>query len=72
MLFIVYFVYPLQSLKNEFMGETFHTAEWKTDFDPTGKKIAIIGTGASAVQAIPSLAKQDIKELLVFQRTPCW
>ena len=59
-------------LKNDFMGETFHTAEWKTDFDPIGKKIAIIGTGASAVQAIPSLAKQDIKELLVFQRTPCW
>ena len=54
------------------MGETFHTAEWKTDFDSTGKKIAIIGTGASAVQAIPSLAKQDIKQLLVFQRTPCW
>ena len=59
-------------LKDEYMGHAFHTAEWKEDFDPIGKKIAIIGTGASAVQAIPSLAKQDIKELLVFQRTPCW
>ena len=58
--------------KETFLGESFHTAEWKSNFDPKGKSIGIIGTGASAVQAIPNLAKQGVKELTVFQRTPCW
>ena len=42
------------------------------DYDPMGKTIAIIGTGASAVQAVPNLSTQGVEKLLVFQRTPCW
>ena len=57
---------------DDFSGEAFHTAHWKTDYDPKGKSIGIIGTGASAVQAVPSLANQAIKSLTVFQRTACW
>ena len=65
----------------DFKGHTFHTARW--DFDYTGgdlhggldkigdKKIAIIGTGSSGIQAIPHLA-QGAKHLTVFQRTPSY
>jgi cyclohexanone monooxygenase len=52
-----------------FEGETFHTSRWNYDVDLTGKRIGIIGTGATAVQAIPELAKVA-GELFVFQRTP--
>jgi len=55
-----------------FKGDIFHTAQWKADFSPKGKKIAVIGTGATSVQCLPGLAKMDPKELTVFQRTPCW
>ena len=58
--------------KDKFVGESFHTAEWKASFDPNGKSIGLIGTGASAVQAVPNIVKQGVKELTVFQRTPCW
>eukprot|EP00092_Neocalanus_flemingeri_P002922 GFUD01003125.1.p1 GENE.GFUD01003125.1~~GFUD01003125.1.p1 ORF type:complete len:546 (-),score=125.57 GFUD01003125.1:62-1699(-) len=56
----------------DFQGKTMHTARWEHDWDPKGQKVGIIGTGASAVQAIPELAKSDIEKLYVFQRTPCW
>ena len=39
-----------------FKGEKFHCAEWPQEYDPTGKRVAIIGTGASAVQVVPSIA----------------
>jgi len=52
-----------------FAGESFHTSRWDYDVDLAGKRIGIIGTGATAVQAIPELAKVA-SELLVFQRTP--
>ncbi len=52
-----------------FKGETFHTSRWNYDVDLEGKRVGIIGTGATAVQAIPELAK-IVKELYVFQRTP--
>jgi len=55
-----------------FEGTTMHTAKWDKNWDPSGRKVAIIGTGASAVQAIPELAVADIEHLYVFQRTPCW
>ena len=58
--------------KDEFLGEAFHTANWKSNFDPEGKSIGIIGTGASAAQAVPSLANQGVKNLTVFQRTATW
>lgn len=54
-----------------FSGKVFHTSRWDDSFDPTGKRIGVIGTGASAVQVIPELAPAA-KELHVFQRTPGW
>jgi cyclohexanone monooxygenase len=53
----------------DFKGESFHTSRWDYNVDLKGKRIGIIGTGATAVQAIPELAK-SAGELYVFQRTP--
>ena len=52
-----------------FKGESFHTSRWDYNVDLQGKRVGIIGTGATAVQAIPELAK-TVGELFVFQRTP--
>jgi cyclohexanone monooxygenase len=52
-----------------FQGDAFHTSRWNYNIDLTGKRVGIIGTGATAVQAIPELAR-IVKELYVFQRTP--
>jgi cyclohexanone monooxygenase len=54
-----------------FAGTTMHTARWDPAQDLRGKRIAVIGTGASAVQVIPALAP-DAQRLTVFQRTPIW
>ena len=54
-----------------FAGITMHTARWDHDVDLAGKRVAIIGTGASAVQVIPEIAP-IVKTLTVFQRTPIW
>jgi cation diffusion facilitator CzcD-associated flavoprotein CzcO len=56
---------------DSFGGVTMHTARWDHDQDLTGKRIAVIGTGASAVQVIPEIAP-IVKHLTVFQRTPIW
>ena len=52
-------------------GHKIHSARWDHEFDFTGKKVAVIGTGASGVQIVPELVKvaQSVK---VFQRTPGW
>lgn len=55
----------------EFDGRIIHTTAWDDSYDPTGEKIAIIGTGATAVQLIPELAKKAA-DLTVYQRTPIW
>jgi cyclohexanone monooxygenase len=52
-----------------FAGEAFHTSRWDYNVDLAGKRVGIIGTGASAVQVVPEIAKV-VKELYVFQRTP--
>jgi cation diffusion facilitator CzcD-associated flavoprotein CzcO len=52
-----------------FQGEAFHTSRWNYKVDLEGKRVGIIGTGATAVQAVPELAK-IVGELYVFQRTP--
>ena len=52
----------------DFSGANFHTSEWQKDFSPKGKRIAVIGTGASAVQVVPALADQGPADLTVFQR----
>jgi cation diffusion facilitator CzcD-associated flavoprotein CzcO len=56
---------------DEFAGVTLHTARWDHDLDLTGKRVGIIGTGASAVQVIPEIALK-VQQLKVFQRTPIW
>ena len=56
---------------DDFAGKTVHTARWDHDFDYTGKRIAVIGTGATALQLIPELA-DIVERLAVFQRTPIW
>jgi cyclohexanone monooxygenase len=52
-----------------FQGEAFHTSRWDYKVDLKDKRVGIIGTGATAVQVVPELAK-IVKELYVFQRTP--
>ena len=52
-----------------FEGRAFHTSRWDYTVDLEGKRVGIIGTGATAVQVIPEIAKV-VKELYVFQRTP--
>jgi cation diffusion facilitator CzcD-associated flavoprotein CzcO len=56
---------------SDFEGETLHTARWDHDVLLAGKRVGIIGTGASAVQVIPEVAKVA-EHLTVFQRTPIW
>ncbi|WP_304113576.1 NAD(P)/FAD-dependent oxidoreductase [Mycolicibacterium bacteremicum] len=54
-----------------FEGAKIHSARWDHDYDFTGKKVAVIGTGASGVQIIPELVKVA-DSVKVFQRTPGW
>ncbi|HZV75493.1 MAG TPA: NAD(P)/FAD-dependent oxidoreductase [Conexibacter sp.] len=54
-----------------FAGPAFHTARWDHDADLAGKRVAVIGTGASAVQVVPRLQPQ-VEQLTLFQRTPPW
>jgi 4-hydroxyacetophenone monooxygenase len=54
-----------------FKGPTFHSAQWAHDVNLKGKRVNVIGTGASAFQFVPEIAP-DVKELKVFQRTPPW
>ncbi|WP_280430714.1 DUF4873 domain-containing protein [Nocardia brasiliensis] len=57
--------------REEFRGKSFHSAQWEHDYDVRGKRIAVIGTGASAVQFVPRIA-EDAAQVTVFQRTPHW
>ncbi|WP_345379930.1 NAD(P)/FAD-dependent oxidoreductase [Pseudonocardia yuanmonensis] len=54
-----------------FDGPLFHTAEWPADLDVTGKRVAVVGTGASAMQVVPAIAERTA-HLTVFQRSPQW
>jgi len=56
---------------DEFAGHSFHSARWDHDYDLRGKRVAVVGTGASAVQFIPEIAEQ-VSQLTVFQRTGAW
>ena len=55
----------------DFKGPAFHSARWRHDVDLKGKRVAVIGTGASAFQFVPEVAK-EAAQLTVFQRTPPW
>jgi cation diffusion facilitator CzcD-associated flavoprotein CzcO len=58
--------------RDSFQGKSFHTARWpKQPVDFAGKRVAVIGTGATGVQTIQTIAK-DVGHLTVFQRTPNW
>lgn len=55
----------------EFPGKVFHSARWDHDYDLTGKRVAVIGTGASAIQIVPEIQPRASR-LTLFQRTPPW
>ncbi len=57
--------------RERFAGEAFHTNEWNYDCDLRGKRVAIVGSGASAAQVIPAI-QPEVGELHVFQRSPHW
>jgi cation diffusion facilitator CzcD-associated flavoprotein CzcO len=55
----------------DFKGETFHSATWNHDYDLRGKRVAVVGTGASSIQFVPQIAP-DVESLTLFQRTAPW
>jgi len=55
----------------DFPGPVFHTAAWRHDVDLRGRRVAVVGTGASAVQVVPRIQPQ-VASLHLFQRTPPW
>ncbi len=63
--------YPQIEGFESFEGKVLHTAVWDHDYDLTGKRVAVIGSGASAIQVVPAIADQ-VSKLSVFQRTPSW
>jgi 4-hydroxyacetophenone monooxygenase len=56
---------------DRFAGELLHTADWPKETDLTGKRVAVIGNGASAMQVVPAIA-DTVSQLTVFQRAPHW
>lgn len=54
-----------------FKGKTFHSARWDHDYDLKGRKVAVIGTGASAIQFVPEI-QPKVEKMFLFQRTPPW
>ncbi len=54
-----------------FKGKMFHSARWDHDYDLTGKRVAVIGAGASAIQFVPAI-QPKVSRLHLFQRTPAW
>jgi len=54
-----------------FEGPKFHTAQWDHSFDPSGKRIAVVGSGSTAVQVVPALS-ENASEVIMFQREPGW
>src|SRR5579859_2229304 len=54
-----------------FEGVMFHSAQWRHDYDLTGKRVAVIGTGASAIQFVPQI-QPKVASLTLFLRTPPW
>jgi 4-hydroxyacetophenone monooxygenase len=55
----------------DFRGQIFHSAQWPDDLDVTGRRVAIVGTGASAMQIVPAIADR-VERLTIFQRSPQW
>ena len=56
---------------DRFKGPMFHSAHWDESFDPAGKRVAVIGTGASAIQFVPAIAPK-VAHMTIFQRSAPW
>jgi cation diffusion facilitator CzcD-associated flavoprotein CzcO len=56
---------------DEFPGHVFHSARWDHDYELEGKRVAVVGTGASAIQFVPRI-QPEVAEMTLFQRTPAW
>jgi cation diffusion facilitator CzcD-associated flavoprotein CzcO len=76
--FIVGATGPLQHAKipdipglASFAGAVFHSAKWNHDYDLAGKRVAVVGTGASAIQIVPTI-QPTVSQLVLLQRTPSW
>ena len=54
-----------------FEGPAFHTAEWRHDVELSGKRVAVVGTGCSAIQVVPAI-QPIVDRLSVYQRSPAW
>ncbi|MCB9751493.1 MAG: NAD(P)/FAD-dependent oxidoreductase [Myxococcales bacterium] len=63
--------YPELPGRARFAGASFHSQRWDHDFDLSGKTVAVVGTGASAIQFVPEIAPR-VARLHLFQRTPPW
>lgn len=63
--------FPEVEGRERFTGPQLHSAKWDTSLDLTGKRVALVGTGASAIQVLPEIAKVA-KQVTVLQRTPAW
>jgi cation diffusion facilitator CzcD-associated flavoprotein CzcO len=61
---------PIPGLES-FEGPAFHTAEWRHDVDLAGKRVAVIGTGCSAIQVAPAI-QPEVEQVDVYQRSPGW
>lgn len=61
---------PLTGL-DRFKGTTFHSAAWNHDHDLKGRRVAVVGTGASSIQFVPQI-QPEVGELFLYQRTPPW
>ncbi len=61
---------PIPGLDN-FEGPSFHTAKWRHDVDVTGKRVAVIGSGCSAIQVVPAI-QPIVEQVDVYQRSPGW
>jgi cation diffusion facilitator CzcD-associated flavoprotein CzcO len=56
---------------DEYEGPSFHTAQWRHDVDLTGKRVAVVGTGCSAIQVVPAI-QPTVENVTVYQRSPGW
>ena len=63
--------WPSITGRESFEGIAFHSGEWRHDIDLTGKRVGVVGTGASAFQFVPEIAPLA-REVVIFQRTPPW
>ncbi|WP_026470124.1 flavin-containing monooxygenase [Alkanindiges illinoisensis] len=64
-------VYPEIPGMDSFKGASFHSTHWRHDIDLTGKRVAVIGAGASAIQFVPEI-QPKVAKLTLIQRTPQW